>query len=131
MNKPTTLFINKETGCIYLNLVLDFDASLSVIGKTEPPMNNPIVEIEMAFDNGEFGYFTFVELFRTSDHSANYSFIIFDRFKKTINYDATSMLKQMANKQTLKIRYKLKSGSIKTQTFSLEGLDAILEMLNK
>lgn len=131
MNKPTTLYIYKETGCIYLYLVLDFDASLSVIGKTEPPVNSPIVEIEMAFDNGEFGYFTFNELSRISDHSAHYLFIIFDRFKKTINYDATSMLKQMANKQTLKIRYKLKSGSIKTQTFSLEGLDAILEMLNK
>lgn len=131
MNKPTTLYIQNEN-FISLHLVLDFGASLSVIGKTEPPMNNPIVEIEMAFDNGEFGYFTFVELSRISlNHSANYLFIIFDRFKKTINYDATSMLKQMANKQTLKIRYKLKSGSIKTQTFSLEGLDAILEMLNK
>ncbi|MBP5542345.1 MAG: hypothetical protein J6X88_11970 [Bacteroidales bacterium] len=92
----------------------------------------PIVEIEMSFDNGEYGYFTFIRQTNSSDYDITfgnlYMFVLYDRFRKTIVYDGTNMLNQMTNKQTLKIRYKVKNGSIKTETFNLEGLDAILEL---
>ena len=89
-----------------------------------------VVEMEMSFDNGEYGFFTFEDLltgFKNGYHS--YVYTRYDRFKKTSVWEATSFLKQMANKRTLKIRYKY--GSIETQTFNLEGLDAILELLGK
>lgn len=90
----------------------------------------PIVEMEMAFDNGEYGYFTFMDAMPNwkVDYHA-YHYVLYDRFKKTLVVDATGFLKQMANKRILKVRYKLKNGSTETQTFNLEGLDAILELL--
>ena len=45
--------------------------------------------------------------------------------------DKKSIIKQMANKRTLRVRYKLTNGTTETETFNLEGLDAILELLNK
>lgn len=96
---------------------------------------NPIVEIEMSFNNGEYIYFTFTKYTGLSDGDPKlgniYKYVLYDRFKKTTVYDATNMLKQMANKQTLKVRYKVKNGSTIIQMFNLEGLDAILELLGK
>ena len=126
MNSPTTLYLNKG-GDLNLVFVLDDDASPSVVGVTKFG-NHPIVEFEMAFDNGGFGYFTFAELTRLNG-SVPYSFVVFDRFKKTEKWDSAGMLKQMANKQRLYVRYKTKNGFYKTKTFNLEGLDAILELL--
>lgn len=90
----------------------------------------PIVEIEMAFDNTDYGYFTFREGADFSTHFY-YEYVTYDRFRGTVVKDATSIVKQMTNKQTLTIRYKLKNGSTITQTFKLEGLDAILEVLSE
>ena len=117
-------------GKLQLYVSINGQATPTVVGSDEE--GGKIVEIEMSFDDGEYGYFTFTQSTSFGDNNAQfinmYRYVLFDRFRKTVVRDANSMLKQMASKRTLTVRYKTKNGSTKTSTFNLEGLDAILEL---
>lgn len=100
------------------------DAQLNIVGSEYANnYNYPIIEMEMSFDNGEYNYFNFRQFL---DH---FCFVIYDRFKGTTNQNAKNMLKQMATKNKLTIRYKNKKGSTQTYTFNLEGLEALLDAM--
>lgn len=120
---PVTLYIDSESH--RLKFFLDDDCILHEIGKSKSYYGWPVVELEMSFDDGEYNYFTFLKAHNIL------SFIVFDRFKGIENLDATNMIKQMANKSLLSIRYKLKDGSTKIQRFNLEGLEALLDVIYK
>lgn len=120
---PTTLYLefgNTSKMCFVLE------------GSADPSTG----EMEMSFDNGDFMYYKFIKVEEFNGDpkyglpsSKTFQFVVGDRYRKTINHDATNMLKQMANKRTVTIRYQTKSGSTKTETFKLEGLEAILEVI--
>lgn len=120
---PTTLYLefgNTSKMCFVLE------------GDADPTTG----EMELSFDNGDFMFYKFVKVEEFKGEpkyglpsSTTFQFVVGDRYKKTINYDATNMLKQMANKRTATIRYKTKKGTMKTETFRLEGLEAILEVI--
>ena len=129
---PTTLYL--EFGNISeMRFVLDGDANPKAIDYYD---NKPIVEMELSFDNGEFMYYKFIKVEEYPGtpedglpSSITFQFVISDRYKQTISFDATKMLKQMANKSSATIKYKDKNGTMKTDTFKLEGLESILEII--
>lgn len=132
---PTTLYLEFDGNTSLMCFFLEEQASPETID-WDKGANLPIVEMEFSFDNGDFNYFKFI---RNPDFwdavkegyqgTTGYQFVSADRFKGATNYNATSMLKQMSNKRKLKIRYKVKDGSSHTETFKLEGLEAILEVI--
>lgn len=98
--------------------------------------NKPVIEMELSFDNGDFMYYKFIKVEDYDGEpkyglpsSKTFQFVMGDRYRQTISFDATKMIKQMANKRTVTIRYKVKNGAMKTETFRLEGLEAILEVI--
>lgn len=129
---PTTLYL--EFGNISeMRFVLEGDAAPNAVDYYE---NKPIAEMELSFDNGDFMYYKFVRVEESKGFpedgippTKTFQFVISDRYRQTISFDATNMLKQMANKRTASIRYKVKNGAMKTETFKLEGLEAILDII--
>ena len=130
MYYPTTLMISyakddPKEQCLYF--VLENDASPIIV---DSMYGDAIVEMELSFDNGENGHFKFRYNNHYMDKSYKvYQFVITDRFRRTFAYYATSLLKQMKNKNTLTLTYKVSNGSTRTQVFNLEGLEALLEIL--
>lgn len=129
---PTTLYL--EFGNISeMRFVLEGEAAPKAFDYYE---GKPIVEMELSFDNGDFMYYKFIKVEENPGtpqyglpSSITFQFVISDRYRQTISFDATNMLKQMANKRTVSIRYKVKNGAMKTETFKLEGLEAILDII--
>lgn len=130
---PTTLYLEFNGNISEMRFVLDGNATPKAIDYYD---NKPIVEMELSFDNGEFMYYKFIKVEDFSGEpkyglpsSITYQFVISDRYRQTISFDASKMLKQMANKGTATIRYKDKNEAMKTETFNLEGLESILEII--
>lgn len=59
-----------------------------------------------------------------------FQYVQYDRFKGTLNYDASSILRQIKDKRTLILNYK-QNGSTKTAMFQLEGLEAIYNAITQ
>lgn len=133
---PTTLTITspKDDPMLFLTLTLKKNSVASRTEKIDDfdddASKHEVMELELSFDNGDYGYFKFAYDYQIVEYN-DYTYLTTDRFRRTYNYDATSIIKQMANKRTLRVRYKLTNGTTETETFNLEGLDAILELLNK
>jgi len=85
---------------------------------------------ELIFDQTSNDGFLNTFLFAKIENGL-YKFATYNRFLNEISYEATPIINQIAKKNTISINYRLSNGSNQLDIFMLEGLETIMEYINK
>ena len=124
INMPSDkLMLKRDSSDIAFKLVFSFDKKYVEGNSYSETDAGKLVQFNFAFADGTNVMLPFQE---TTD--SVYMYATYNRFLEEWNKDATSIIDQIKDKQTIVLSYK-KNGNSNTAIFELEGLEAILSYL--